>query len=102
MAMIWIQCRTIEDVLRLRTFAHLGSLNGGSPMPARIAPQNPFTLDVNFGNHPVDLDRIRSFPYVEAADYFYGDEWSEDPVAELFQELTYWLRPNPAIDAQMP
>jgi hypothetical protein len=98
MAYVWIQCETEDFARRLVVFALMGSFNGGNPMPARISPICPRTVDVNFGEHFVDMDRIRALTYVEAADYFSSAALFPDPELELQAELKRWLTAQPTDD----
>ncbi|MGE5297847.1 MAG: hypothetical protein ACM3KM_01665 [Acidobacteriaceae bacterium] len=59
MAKYWVSCRTEAEARVILVFAAIGSFDGGVPMPCRISPLDPKSVDIDFGDTPFEPERFQ-------------------------------------------
>jgi hypothetical protein len=102
MPMMWVRLRTEDDANRFCKFAHFGLLNNGTPLLASLSPSFKRTVDICVDGQTVDLNTIRSYNYVEDANYFESDKiTSGDAEWQLNDDIRSLLTLDPEVEARM-
>ena len=70
MRALWIQCHSSDQAWRMYAQGLAGGFNGLQPMPCELPADHPTSVNIAIGDHPVNLDWIRKWPHVVAADIY--------------------------------